>query len=273
MRSNPRSLLSSCLLGLTVAACQGGSSSPEGSGEAADIVGAPTCSFTIPTAGLGDNTEALAEAIVETRHITKKNVNKFTPTRRAQVLAAFVHLEMASPEDAVAKAILAADGGEVDLHDLTVIDTGLHADWVSFFAGDTEVGVVFVDNSTEVLAQISDGDIMGCTTSKQCGGHAALGCGDDEFCDFALSCGFGDTPGVCKKRPQACPEVFSPVCGCDGQTHSNSCDAAAAGTDVISEGECQLEGEECGETICDPGMVCCNSLQSICTAPGEVCIF
>lgn len=272
MRSNPRSFLTSCLLGLTVAACQGGSSSP-GTGEAADIVGAPTCSFTVPTGGLGDNTEALAEAIVETRHITKKNVNKFSPTRKAQVRAAFIHLEMADLETPLATALEAADGNEIDLHDITVIDTGLRADWISFFAGDNEVGVVFADNSTEVIAEISDGDIMGCTKSKSCGGHAALGCGEDEFCDFGLGCGAGDTPGTCKKRPQACPEVFSPVCGCDGQTHSNACDAAAAGTDVISEGECPLQGEECGDTICDAGMVCCNSLQSICTAPGEVCIF
>jgi|GEM_PF-3590394 len=39
--------------------------------------------------------------------------------------------------------------------------------------------------------------------------------------------------------------------------------------------ECKDEGlgEPCGNVTCEVGMVCCNSLQSICTEPNGVCLF
>lgn len=35
-----------------------------------------------------------------------------------------------------------------------------------------------------------------------------------------------------------CAELYQPVCGQDGITYSNSCEANLAGMDIISEGEC-----------------------------------
>ncbi|MDW8363392.1 MAG: Kazal-type serine protease inhibitor domain-containing protein [Myxococcales bacterium] len=74
-----------------------------------------------------------------------------------------------------------------------------------------------------------------------CGGFADEPCDDGEFCDYpdGSYCGGDDTPGVCRPRPSGCPDVLRPVCGCDGRTYDNACNANAAGVDVLREGRCE----------------------------------
>jgi hypothetical protein len=67
-----------------------------------------------------------------------------------------------------------------------------------------------------------------------CGSDAD--CADGEFCRFPQGeCG-GD--GTCTMRPEVCDIEYRPVCGCDGQTYTNRCDAASEGMSVDYPGEC-----------------------------------
>jgi len=62
-------------------------------------------------------------------------------------------------------------------------------------------------------------------------------CDENEYC--AKEVGQCNQVGECKTKPQACILVYSPVCGCDGETYGNSCQATLAGMTVSSAGACQ----------------------------------
>jgi hypothetical protein len=74
-----------------------------------------------------------------------------------------------------------------------------------------------------------------------CGTRGAAACPNDQFCQYApeAACGETDKPGHCAAKPRACPRIARPVCGCNGQTYGNSCDAAAQGMSVKADGACK----------------------------------
>lgn len=78
-----------------------------------------------------------------------------------------------------------------------------------------------------------------CTSNDDCTSDSASGA----FC--AAPPGQCDGPGACTPRPAACPEVFAPVCGCDGTTYQNSCDAAGHGVRVARRGPCECAPPPC----------------------------
>jgi hypothetical protein len=69
-----------------------------------------------------------------------------------------------------------------------------------------------------------------CKTNKDC-----KTAGD--FC--AKDMGKCEGAGVCAAKPQICPTIVAPVCGCNNKTYNNNCEAHRAGVNVKHDGKCE----------------------------------
>jgi hypothetical protein len=84
------------------------------------------------------------------------------------------------------------------------------------------------------------------TTSTVCvQGSCLQPCSPDAPCPEGTSCifppgdcGLGASSGECVPTSAYCVAIFDPVCGCDGRTYGNACEAAIRGTSVRHDGTC-----------------------------------
>jgi hypothetical protein len=137
-------------------------------------------------------------------------------------------------------------------------------------AGGLGVAACGADGPRDEGAVVTDtgGELRG---QRICAGPADRKCSEGEYCSATRAgrCPSARVFGVCAERPEFCPKIFKPVCGCDGKTYSNSCVAASAGVAVESDGACAPEptGPACGGLLgipCEGKAVCIDDPSDDC---------
>jgi hypothetical protein len=118
-----------------------------------------TCSWEFGSE-LGDDGTILENNSYNERKYTIDVIDQIPEQDANQTAAAALLLEMILPSSDFDVVFEIADEGTFHVWDLDI--DGEEYDWVQFYAGDTEVGMVFKDNSIIPIGEISDGDIKGC---------------------------------------------------------------------------------------------------------------
>lgn len=119
-------------------------------------------------------------------------------------------------------------------------------------------GVTYGNACLAQQAGVGVASVGACTATANCTiGDPNTTCQSSEYC--AAPQGTCSGSGTCTTKPQICPMLASPTCGCDGVTYGNPCMAAAAGVNVAQAGAC-------GATKMCGGF---GGFQ--CTAAGDVC--
>jgi|GEM_PF-5393127 len=101
-------------------------------------------------------------------------------------------------------------------------------------------------------------------------GASGCNCQPNEYCEYntRFSC---SGSGTCMPRPNACIQIFDPVCGCDKNTYPNECEAHAAGHDIVHEGPCDCRALGCQNQNACQACRTTSGIAYICLPPGAVC--
>jgi len=75
---------------------------------------------------------------------------------------------------------------------------------------------------------------------EACGGPEKITCNSALYCQVpAGQCSNPDAAGTCVKAPDFCMRVSRPVCGCNGKTYANECDARHAKVAIDTASACK----------------------------------
>jgi Kazal-type serine protease inhibitor-like protein len=87
---------------------------------------------------------------------------------------------------------------------------------------------------------LGSGGAAAANLDEACGGPGKITCNSALFCRVpAGQCTSADVAGTCEKAPGFCMRVSRPVCGCNGKTYLNECEARHARVAVDYTGRCK----------------------------------
>ena len=99
------------------------------------------------------------------------------------------------------------------------------------------------DISTPLDEDATSPGIPEAAEGEMCGGIAAIQCESGLTCIYEDGAchAIADAAGTCRKAGPFCTKEYRPVCGCDGETYGNRCEAYAEGVSVAYPGECRVK--------------------------------
>jgi hypothetical protein len=96
-------------------------------------------------------------------------------------------------------------------------------------------------------------EIRAANLDEACGGPQKITCNSALFCRKAVGqCAVEDAPGTCEKAPDFCIRMSRPVCGCNGKTYPNECEARHVKVAIDYTGPCKKAPASADEKPASP---------------------